>query len=425
MKKRFIFILLFLPLLAVSCDKTGNGEEDDNYFVTLSVDKNQIGLAEEAKFTVTYGEQDVTAEAVIKNVTTGETIASDNPVYEGKKTGTADFRAEYKEKNSNTVTVAVIRGNVAGLSLEPDIASYRFGTDEKILFKVYYNNIDVTAASVVTDVDTGVKVPLEGDSFAFPLGGNSGTLKFTAEYNEMTTKVLEIPAADFFKSVLLFRFTGTWCTYCHPYASVVAIVEEEYPGRIVHIAPHFDDEMQNDHAEELVEKFDITGFPRSYWDYYRLLRGYNMFDDVVATMEGVMKNNPAKGGLSVSTTIEGSKVKVTVKAAVMEAAEYYLAVALTENKVTGYPQSSPEGWTDGSYEHMNVLRDYVTPTDGEKLGSLEKGNVVEKVYTIDLGSWNKENCNVAVYLNFMDGKTLKSTNAMSVKAGQSQGFIYE
>lgn len=417
--------IFLLPLLAVSCNKTGGEEEEPDLFVTLSVDKNQIGLAEEATFTVMYGEENVTADAVITNITTGTAIPSDKPVYKGDKTGTADFRAVYNEKNSNTITVAVTRGNVAGLSLEPNMTGYRFGTDEEIVFKVYYNNIDVSDEATVTNADTGEALTKKNGEFVFPLGNNTGNLAFTAGYNDMTTKKVEVPATPFFKSVLLFRFTGTWCSYCHPYATVVGLVEEEYPGRIVHIAPHFDDEMQNGHSEQLVTKFDITGFPRSYWDYYRLLKNYNPFDDVVAAMEGTMRNNPARGGLTVTTTQEGNSVKVKVKAAVTETGEYYIAVALVENKITGYPQLTPEGWTDDKYEHMNVLRDYATPYDGDRLGTLGSGSIVEKEYTIDLASYNKENCDVIVYLNYMDVKTLKSTNAMSVGIGGTKGFLYE
>ena len=418
--------MLLLPLLAVSCDKTPDdgGDDDDNIFVTLSVDKNQMGLAEEARFTVMYGEEDVTAGAVITNITEGAVIPSDDPVYKGRKTGTAEFRAVYNKKNSNTVTVTVTRGNVGGLSLEPNMLSYRFATDEEIVFKVFYNNIDVSDGATVTNTATGETVAKKEGEFVFPLAGVNGNLAFTATYNDMTTKKVEIPALKFFKSVLLFRFTGTWCSYCHPYAAVVAEVEKAYPGRLVHIAPHFDDEMQNDYSAELVEKFDITGFPRSYWDYYRLLRNYNPFDDVVAAMEGTIQNNPARGGLKVTAIQEGNNVNVKVKAALTETGEYYLAVALVENKVTGYPQLSPEGLTDDTYEHMNVLRDYATPTDGEKIGKLEKGSIVEKEYTLNLGSYNKENCNVVVYLNYMDGKILKSTNAISADIGETKAFTY-
>lgn len=424
---RKIIILLFcLPLLMVSCSSGTEDKGGEDGFVTLAVDKNEIYAGDSVNFTVTYRDFDVVSEAVIKNVDTGEALPMGSAVFTGEKTGAYNFVAEYNGKTSNMVNILVLRKGVAGLSLESDVTEYRFGVDESVSLKVYYNNVDVTKKATVVNDNTNRSVELMDDLFVFEFGDNVGSaLKFTAEYNNQS-KSLEIPAAKFLKKAFALRFTGTWCQYCYTFAGYMADVEatDKYENRITHVAVHVDDPMQIDECLVLAEQFEITGYPRAIWDYYRVMTNT---DDagIKSVLDGIIRNNPAKSGLAISTRLDGNKVTATIKVAVEESADYYLGVMLTQDGITGYAQSTPTGSTGTDYEHNNVLRACAAALDGDHLGLLAKGDITTREYSFDLAKYDKDKCNIIVYLNKEEGGSLRSDNSVGVRVGEDASFAYE
>lgn len=186
--KKLSYALLSVVLFMVSC-----GEPNDPPVppkgLELTVSKSTIMSdgRDRATFTVMDGDKDVTSEAVIKNVATGEAL--DKIYFVSSTQGEYKFVATYAEKTSNEVTVNV---SDAQLTVDPEtIYSNGLG---KATFTLTYNGNDVTAEATITNLTTVTEMAQGVREFVSP--NYTGTFEFSAKYKNMKTNTVTVTVVE-------------------------------------------------------------------------------------------------------------------------------------------------------------------------------------------------------------------------------------
>lgn len=384
--------------------------------LTLAVDNESIAANGQgtATFTVTYEDKDVTADATITNVTTGEMYKKGaNTFTSPNYTGEFQFTAEYNNLKSNAITVKVVAAEPAALRLIPSVGRVTAG--EKVTFTVENNGTDVTKDAKIKVVDGDY---IENATYTM----SEGTVKFVAEYEGNTSAEVSVSTKDFFKNVLLFKFTSVGCTACPELAKSIEIAAEVQP--IVEVAVHSSmmgaDPMLKD--EEKFTHFRYSVLPTAFVDFDAATFMGGTTSDGIITIIKPVAMRPAYAGISASAKADGSTVTATVNVTGTSSKELYLGVMLIENGIHSAQKGSDLG---DNYVHNHTYRAMATETIyGESLGALGTNEQVTKTYTFDASEYNVDNCQIVCYVLYKDGDNYVATNTINVPMNDWVGYEF-
>ncbi|MDR2890417.1 MAG: Omp28-related outer membrane protein [Alistipes sp.] len=422
-----------LGLSAVSC--TGYTDPLDlvEKTVLLSADKSEVFVdgSDEVTFTARFNGQDVTADAVIINVETG--LAVEGGLFATTEPGAYTFTATYddpasgKEMTSLPLTVTAVEASLS-LSLR-DYAEE--GETRTFSFGATYGSLDVSLDEGLTVTEQGSETPLTKDAGGYYTVTTTGAVEknIVAEWNGNTSPVFETCPMHFYKRVGILEFTGTWCVYCSNMAVYIAGVEQTYPDRNVMVAVHVTDALALGIAGDLVNRFKVSGLPAAILDFTGppITQDRTSVEIMTDDIRSIVEADPAKCGLAISTQVVDGKVKATVKLRAAETAQYGLAVMLTEDGITGYPQKMPDESINPDYVHDHNLRAlHQSGIEGGSLGEVSAWETVERTFEFDLAEgWNVAGCNVVVFATSGTGAGTKLLNAAECGVGETLGYQYE
>lgn len=379
--------------------------------LTSDVEKISLNGMTTATFTVTYNGEDVTEAARITNVTLGDTyIAGRNTFTSPGYAGEFTFTATYNSMTSNEVTVAVEPMEIGGLRLMVDKA--RVNSGETVTFTVIdldNNNADVTSSATLKTTD--------GEEISNPYTV-SGNVKVFAEMGEgetvVTSPAVSVGTGDFWKRVLISKFTSVGCSYCPMAAEAIEGASVNFPDRIVEVAVHAlsmgNDPMAPANLAEYMTYFSAlqsNQLPYMFFDFVpsNMILGGTSANNVLGYVKPLAAMTPEVGisGEAFVTDDGGVEVNVNVQAAV--AGEYYLAVQLLENGI----MHSQAGADTSNYAHNHTLRTTLNEggITGESLGSMAVNQFVKKEYTIssnDVNGYDLDNSMVVCYVCVSDGE---------------------
>lgn len=387
--------------------------------LTLSVEPESIAANGQgtATFTVTYEDKDVTADAIISNVTTGEMYKKGvNTFTSPNYTGEFQFTAEYNNLKSNAITVTVVAAQPAALRLIPSVGRVTAG--EQVTFTVENDGTDVTKDAKIKVVDGDY---IENATYTM----SEGTVKFVAEYEGNTSAEVSVSTKDFFKNVLIFKFTNVNCSYCPELAKAIEIAAETQP--IVEVAIH-SSVMGNDPMVKDEKLFSDFGkyfgnqLPWAFIDMFeQQIQGAVSSDQVINYVKPLALR-PAYAGISASAKADGTTVTATVNVTSSSSKDLYLGVMLAENGIRHSQTGSSLG---ANYVHNHTYRALATETVyGESLGTLANNQQVTKTYTFDASSYSVENCHVVCYVLYKDGDKYVATNAIDVPMNDMVGYEF-
>lgn len=384
----------------------------------LSVEPEElsVGTGEKAVFKVTYMDQDVTANAVITNLTNGEDMEKGaNEFAVPSYTGEFQFKAKYINLVSNTITVKVGAPVVNDLRLVADKG--RVSVGEEVNFTVLDKGNAVTNNAKIKNVTTGEY--LDGGNFK----ATSGTTEFVAEYEGKSSPSVYVSTGRFHKNVLTYKFTNINCGYCTMMATALEKAKSLFPDRIVEVDIHHplmgtDDPMIPSNIGDFDGYFPQVwkGIPYTTFD----LTQY--FQAAVSTSEVLGKVKPlaqkiADAGISASSSVSGSTVTVDVNVTAVTPNTYYLGVMLLENGIV-YRQNSGSN----NYVHNHVLRETASSSIfGDSLESMTENQQVSKQYTIQLkNNYVANNCTIVCFVLYKDGENWIAANAIELPV---QGWV--
>lgn len=392
--------------------------------ITLSVDNDVIfaGGDDKATFTVKFNDEDVTADAVITNVTSGQEMAKGANQFSSTEQGTFTFKAEYNEMVSSSITVSVVQAPANPLSIVATKPRIKADGSDFTTFKVMYLNKDVTADAKIKNLSDNTQ--LSENKFSY--SGALKSVKFAAEYDGKTSNTINVGFGDFYKNVMLMRFTATWCAPCTVLAGTLKTVLEGYPDRLVQIAVHSGggDKLTPSQFSEITSEFaNPSGtIPALYFDSNKSLTSGSGVS--ANTLLSLIKDNQNKGalaGISASSSISGNNAVVTVNVTAAAEGTYYLAAVLVEDGITGYPQTN----APADYVHDNTFRYSATKITGTKLGLMTENQELSKTFTFDLKNYNKDNCRIVCYVSTMKLDEATFTNAISCPINGSTDYRFE
>lgn len=403
---------------------TYDGKESPEITVTalavsglvLTPDKESIisNGNDKVVFTVTYDGNDVTKSATIVNINEGKPWAEGVNEFSSITSGIYEFKAGYDGKVSNIVKITVAPAPLNALVLQSNTPRIAANGTDKAVFTVLYEGKDVTSEAKIKNVTDDEYL----DSNQFSYSGSLKTVDFVAEYEGMTSDQINIGFGDFYKNVLLVRFSGTWCGPCTTLGSALSQALASHPDRLTQITVHVDDQYTSENYYSFENYFPGNSVPRMYFDFEK-----PGTLTVVSAQEIIAKiteheKNAAECGISVRSTIVNKQAKVTVSVTARTAGAYNLGVVLVEDGLVG-PQS---GVT--SYVHDNTLRRLATTIGGASLGDLAVNQQIVKEFTIDMKGYT-DNCRIVAYVNTYDGENYSTTNSVSAPVSGFTDYRFE
>ncbi len=317
-----------------------------------------------------------------------------------------------------------------------------------VTFKVMYGSEDVSNGRTTTIVRT-----FNGEEISLAAGANTfattaaGTYTFKARYykggehfsdNEVTvtaTRATADQAQKFRHKMLGMQFTSVGCTYCPMLSTVIGLIDETQPERLVPVSFHVDfnisDPMRIAAADAYYSKFGSSGLPLFVLDMRDGEKMTSVQSVIESEMSKSLANYPPTCGVAIGTSYDASTrtLKVTPRITSNVASSYRYLVFLVESGIE-YMQY---GASD-DYLHNNVVRhafsDNIYGTRFNGGATLEEGvdTALTSPLTLRLNdAWRVENMRVVVSaLTTADGGvTYVCNNTASCKVGESVDYVME
>lgn len=239
---------------------------------------------------------------------------------------------------------------------------------------------------------------------------------------------------QFRKNVLVLEFVSFDCVYCPIVAKQIEAAKETYPGRIdlirVHGRLYEKDPMVFPGYERLEGAFiGINGYPACVTDLTNASVTVGKFDVSDKSFTDRLHAS-VDVGIALNATIVNDntvslKVEVGNKGTTVD--DYYLAVAVLENRIIGKQADivNNETYWIENYEHSRVLRAFLSENYfGDAIGVLQQNSIYSKTFSYVVPEeYKKENLSFITFV--VRTKTSQgrvSLNSRSVGIGKSAGF---
>ena len=163
---------------------------------------------------------------------------------------------------------------------------------------------------------------------------------------------------------LIMRFTGTWCGWCPYMNKAVSIAQEQYPGKLQHLALHSGGDLDFLDTSSLIYQYGITGFPTGIVDG-RICVENTRYPEVTATglVDAFLqteKEYPTVSAAAICSELMGNALVIDVRSYFKEAGAYKITVLLLEDGII-----NPQAGGEDPYVHNSVARLSVTDIRGE------------------------------------------------------------
>ncbi len=213
------------------------------------------------------------------------------------------------------------------------------------------------------------------------------------------------------RTALLEDFTGIHCGYCPEGHAIMSSLADVHGDRLVNVGVHAgvyavpsggEPDFRTTDGTAIDAFFPITGYPAGVINRHTFAAGLALGR---GSWEGAVNevldmSSPVNVG--VESSVSGDQLTVHVVAyytANSPAGNDYFSVLIKEDHLIGWQTDYANG-NHTSYDHVHVLRDYITDTWGEDVGNPMAGETVERTYTYTLApSWNVANLEVTAFVS--------------------------
>lgn len=216
------------------------------------------------------------------------------------------------------------------------------------------------------------------------------------------------------RTALLEDFTGIHCGYCPEGHAIAATLEATLKDHIVVVGVHAggyavpqngtDPDFRTPEGTAIDAHFTIGGYPAGVIDRHL----FNGADDLGrGSWEGAVNEvlaMPSPVNVGVESTYDPGTHELTVHVHGYYTADSptgndYVSVLVDEDHLIGWQTDYGNG-DHANYDHMHVLRHYLTDTWGENVGDHVAGDVVDRTYTYTVpDTWNIDNCKVVAFIS--------------------------
>ena len=213
-----------------------------------------------------------------------------------------------------------------------------------------------------------------------------GVYKFYALYNNHKNKCINITASagecpiEYKRHIAVFKFTGTWCTFCPTGGTQIDFWLEKpkySTGHVLAFHGGSDKEPmlipETDYLFTQVIKFS-GGYPAASIDMRDKAETSSMTSDVKTGLDRSLNEFPAYFSVNISSKINMEKTKAEVSVSVNSSVTetYNVVLYVVENGLI-YEQLSL-GYYDPTYRHDHVVRKLISQTVfGSSMGLIAAG----------------------------------------------------
>jgi hypothetical protein len=240
-------------------------------------------------------------------------------------------------------------------------------------------------------------------------------MAFTASFAQELVTTEPMP-----RNAVLEEFTGIYCQYCPDGHAIAADLLENNPGRMVVLGVHQgsfanpngdDPDYRTDFGDALANQADVGGYPagtvnRHEFDGMQQNGGTAMSRGSWGPATDLILQQMSPVNVGIQTSYEEATRELTVDVELYYTgdaveASNFITVAITQNHVFG-PQTG--GGAGDNYEHMHMLRHFVTGQWGDEVSPTTAGTLIERTYTYTLPDAIREvelipeDCEVAVFV---------------------------
>ena len=218
---------------------------------------------------------------------------------------------------------------------------------------------------------------------------------------------------------LAMRFTATWCGYCPMMGTAFESAKSQMSGALELVSLHGgDSDYEFSGTNTLANRFRVTGFPTGVVDARASIPNYNSTSATTTATVDVAKETqeayPAKTGIAINSSLDGTDLTVDLSLYVKEADSYRVTVLLLEDGIVGYQNGG-----SNNYEHNDVARLALTSMDGETVRIAEDNQIWTNTYTAKIKSgWNADNLEVLVYVEKPYGEQQKVAEVREAEYGK-------
>ena len=277
---------------------------------------------------------------------------------------------------------------------------------------------DVTAESVIFDANTF-------DEVTNPLTPTAdGKYKFYAVYGDAISNYVEVvvtptvPAlpedtkpqsTEFNHHILLVDHTGNTCGYCPKMMLALKEVAEtgDYHSKYYEAMAHtyeMSDPAASAAANAVSSHFGISNYPTLTYNFYHTTTSSYNAEHIKNQIDALWLEY-AEVAVAASTSLATKSVVVNAEIKAALTAEYSINAWLLEDGIEAKQTNATADWMN---IHDNAIRSMATsePISGYELGTIEAGNTVEQVLSLDITSaaWNRDNLKVMLIVSKKNAK---------------------
>ncbi len=283
------------------------------------------------------------------------------------------------------------------LVLRASASSFVAG-EGSVTFTATFADKDVTAEAVITNVTSGSEV-----RNATWTTDAKGTYEFQATYDGKVSNVVSVRARlatesdDFYRNVLLTKFTAVWCGPCASAQSYFEQLEPAESERFLVVAAHQGDRLTVSAGERLALKLKYRGVPTWNYDFAAAVSGVGPGGITVQSIRNQIKSTlekyPAVCGVKAESELDGLTAKVRATVRFQQAGNYKIACVLTENDI-----QKTNNETLPVFNH--VLRAALTNMEGDPIApAVAEAGERSFDFEVSLNNgWDSQNCEFVIYV---------------------------
>ena len=174
--------------------------------------------------------------------------------------------------------------------------------------------------------------------------------------------------SNFKHTSLVMRFTATWCGWCPRMNKSVKKAQENYPGKLYHLALHGNgSDLYFATGAALQTQYLIEGFPTGIVDGRTMISNGEINSTANRIVSASKETESLYGtvtGASVNSTVEDKTIDMDITVYAKATGEYKLTVLLVEDNINNAQADYEEG-DHASYTHDGVARLAVTSIGGD------------------------------------------------------------
>ena len=246
------------------------------------------------------------------------------------------------------------------------------------------------------------------------------------------------------RTALLEDFTGIHCGYCPDGHAIMATIAAANPGQVSLVGIHAggyavpngsEPDFRTAEGTALDAYYGPDGYPSGVINRHSFAGAVNQNRGAWTSDVAEMLALPSPVNLGVESSYDAGTQQLTVHVQLYytgnsPVGDDHISVLVTQDHIIGYQTNYGPAGNSATYDHMHVLRGYLTNIWGDAVNTTDAGTTVDRNYTMTVpATWNISNCKVTAFVgeyqsDVYQARTVAADGGETIVAG-SLGQVSE